>query len=203
MLVRGCIHSYYITVIRNWHLWTQDKTCDSPTYNICDSNTDTHPSHITVYNYCKGQTLEEIRKSEIILVNYSKDCVFFFIYIKWNVKFILKINLSETTCTHFTCSCLSSSHLQTKGGRMRESYLLRKDKKEKKRREKHIHTFAMVFPPSAGSHIICSRASVFPPPWAVTIKWHCLVHFTWNSGAESFFNSCFYHVDIKWFFREN
>lgn len=31
----------------------------------------------------------------------------------------------------------------------------------KKKKEKHIHTFAMVLPPFAGSHIVCSWASVF------------------------------------------
>lgn len=44
---------------------TQDKTCDSPTYSISDSNADTHPFHVTGYSYSKTVRANYRRYSNI------------------------------------------------------------------------------------------------------------------------------------------
>lgn len=64
-------HSCGMTVIRIWHLWTQDKTCDSPTYIVSDSNLDQRwkkkKSHFTVTVKCWVE--EEIKKYQQKLGN--------------------------------------------------------------------------------------------------------------------------------------
>lgn len=142
-------HSCTINVVRGWHLWTQDKICDSPTYNVCDSNAETRSSiyHHALLSKHKKQVskhkktnnrslLYESQYIEIIKKdNYGRHNMLNAVLIVWHVL----------------------NDFFKKGKRAWENDIC-KIRTNKKKGE--AHTFAMSSP-FTGSSIICSQASGF------------------------------------------